>query len=529
MTALVEYLTANPLFALFATIALGYAVGMISVRGLSLGAGAVLFVGLAMGALAPQSALPGVVGTFGLLLFLYGVGVSFGAQFFKGLTSPLGIKANIASVIGVLLSLGLMLLAIKFIPGVNFAEAIGAWAGAGTSTSALQAAMVVTGDKIPATGYSVAYPFGVAVPILIIGLYNSFFKPKYTLEERTSLRVCAVRVENPEIFGKTMSDVNSTLPDGVSITTTNRGGKAVALGHLGELQHGDIVLITAVDNAKLDQAVPTIGTRVGDKINLVQGEKEYQRLFISNPNLAGKTIPQIRQLMTLNVSILHIRRGDTDMPLTQSLRMEIGDQIGVLAEVGHTKELQRFFGDSVKAGGEVNYLSMGVGAALGLAVGSIAFPIPGLGNVKLGLAGLLLVALYLGKARNTWKFTWSMPIAASRVFREFGLALFLAQVGMASGSTFVETVAKSGMTYLLLGVALVALLSISVLLITVYVFRIPYDMAAGIISGATGNPAILAFSSKTLASDKPDVGYAMIFPSMTVFKILLVQIIGAFM
>ena len=85
------------------------------------------------------------------------------------------------------------------------------------------------------------------------------------------------------------------------------------------------------------------------------------------------------------------------------------------------------------------------------------------------------------------------------------------------------------MTYLLLGVALVALLTISVLLITVYVFRIPYDMAAGIISGATGNPAILAFSSKTLASDKPDVGYAMIFPSMTVFKILLVQIIGAFM
>jgi len=250
---------------------------------------------------------------------------------------------------------------------------------------------------------------------------------------------------------------------------------------------------------------------------------------IHKPAMRGKTIPQIRQLMTLNVSILHIRRGDTDMPLTQSLRMEIGDQIGVLAEVGHTKELQRFFGDSVKAGGEVNYLSMGVGVALGLAVGSIAFPIPGLGNVKLGLAGLLLVALYLGKARNTWKFTWSMPIAASRVFREFGLALFLAQVGMASGSTFVETVAKSGMTYLLLGVALVALLSISVLLITVYVFRIPYDMAAGIISGATGNPAILAFSSKTLASDKPDVGYAMIFPSMTVFKILLVQIIGAFM
>ena len=201
MTAITNFLSAQPLFALFATIALGYAVGAVSVKGLSLGAGAVLFVGLAMGAVAPQSALPGVFGSFGLLLFLYGVGISYGAQFFQGLTSPLGLKANAASLIGVLASLGLMFLAMKFVPGVEFAEAIGAFAGAGTSTSALQAAMAVTGDKLPATGYSVAYPFGVAVPILLLGLYNNVIKPKFARPERVSLRVVAVRVENPELVG----------------------------------------------------------------------------------------------------------------------------------------------------------------------------------------------------------------------------------------------------------------------------------------------------------------------------------------
>ena len=162
-------------------------------------------------------------------------------------------------------------------------------------------------------------------------------------------------------------------------------------------------------------------------------------------------------------------------------------------------------------------------------MGSIPLSLPGLGKFSLGLAGLLLVALYLGKARSTWRFVWSMPLPASRVFREFGLAIFLAQVGMSAGSTFVETVSKSGLTYLLLGIALVSVLTVTVLLITVYVFRIPFDMAAGIVSGATGNPAILAFSSRALASDKPDIGYAMIFPSMTIVKILLIQIIGAMM
>ena len=146
--------------------------------------------------------------------------------------------------------------------------------------------------------------------------------------------------------------------------------------------------------------------------------------------------------------------------------------------------------------------------------------------VLTGFAGLLLVALILGKIRKTGRITWTMPVPANLALRNFGLSLFLAQVGMASGETFVQTVTHSGV-YLLVGIVFVTVLSLVVLLLSLHVFKLPFDMAAGVMSGATGNPAIIAFTSRTLGTDKPDIGYAMIFPSMTILKIVMVHILGA--
>ena len=222
-----------------------------------------------------------------------------------------------------------------------------------------------------------------------------------------------------------------------------------------------------------------------------------------------------------------MRRNDEDIAADLDLRLEIGDQIGVLAAIEHIRDLRDVFGDSVRAGGELSFASIGIGAALGLAVGAIPFYIPGLGRFTFGFAGLLLVALFLGMRRRTGGFVWAMPIQANLAIRNVGLTLFLAQVGMSSGQTFVNTVTQNGLIYLLLGALIVAVLTIAVLVITVYLFKIPFDLAAGVVSGATGNPAILAFTSRTIGSDKPDIGYAMIFPSMTILKIIVVQIVGA--
>ena len=527
MTAIAAFLSTQPLLALFITIALGYGLGAVSIKGFSLGSGAVLFVGLAVGAIAPKSALPNTVGALGLLLFLYGVGIAYGAHFFKGLSSPEGIRANIASVVGVLLALATMLLAVKLIPGVALPEAMGAFAGAGTSTSALQAAMAVTGDSVPATGYSVAYPLGVAVPILILGLYNAWFKPKVAPQERISLQMYAVRVENPYVVNKTLNEIAGWLPQGVDASTVRRNGQTHSAEVHGALAFGDVVLITGVDNHILQEAENMLGVRVGDTFRRSHGELDYLRLFVSNPKIAGKTIREVKQLLKFETSILHLRRNDEDIAADLDLRLEIGDQIGVLAAIEHIRDLRDVFGDSVRAGGELSFASIGIGAALGLAVGAIPFHIPGLGRFTFGFAGLLLVALFLGMRRRTGGFVWAMPIQANLAIRNVGLTLFLAQVGMSSGQTFVNTVTQNGLIYLLLGALIVAVLTIAVLVITVYLFKIPFDLAAGVVSGATGNPAILAFTSRTIGSDKPDIGYAMIFPSMTILKIIVVQIVGA--
>ncbi len=157
----------QPLMALFLTIAIGYLVGEINIKGFSLGVGAVLFVALVVGWFAPKSAPAPMVGTLGLALFLYGVGVQYGKQFFIGLTSPTGIRANLIALIGVL-SAGVVSLIFVKTMGVNLGYALGLFAGSGTSTATLQAAIATLGNDDPAIGYSVSYPFGVAGPILFL-------------------------------------------------------------------------------------------------------------------------------------------------------------------------------------------------------------------------------------------------------------------------------------------------------------------------------------------------------------------------
>ncbi|MDO5057896.1 MAG: YidE/YbjL family protein [Lautropia sp.] len=524
MTALESFLSSQPLLALFATIALGHILGLVGVRGLSLGSGAVLFVGLVVGAFAPKSAMPPIVGSLGLLIYLWGVGLAYGAQFVKGLTSPLGLRANLAAVIGVVVTAVLTMLVIRFHPEAAFAEMLGVFAGAGTSTPSLQAAMARTGNLLPATGYSVAYPFGVAIPILVIGLYNAFFKPRFPPQERVSLKMFAVRIENSYVVGKTLAELDSWLPSGVGTSTVYRDGVAHSAEVHGPLQLGDVVMLTGVDSEQMTRAEGMLGVHVGDAFRRSHGELDYLRLFVSNPKLAGKTIRDVKQMLKFESAILHLRRVDEDISVTLDSQLEIGDQIGILAHIDNIPELRRVFGDSVRAGGEISFIGIGIG----LLVGAIPLNIPGVGKLSLGFAGLLLVALYLGKLRKSGRLTWTMPAPANLALRNFGLSVFLAQVGMSSGETFVKTVNQSGF-YLLIGIALVAVLTLVVLILTVYVFRMPFDTAAGVVSGATGNPAIIAFTSRTLGTDKSDIAYAMIYPSMTILKIVVVHVMGAIM
>jgi putative transport protein len=152
--------------------------------------------------------------------------------------------------------------------------------------------------------------------------------------------------------------------------------------------------------------------------------------------------------------------------------------------------------------------------------------VPGVGKLSLGLAGVLVVALVLGKLRRTGSVNWVMPLPANLVLRNLGLTLFLAQVGMSSGPKFAATVSATGLLMLGLAAVTVVALVLPVLLLGLFVFKLPYDEVAGIVAGATGNPAILAYGSKLAPTEGPDVGYAMIFPGMTLVKILFVNVLA---
>jgi putative transport protein len=225
--------------------------------------------------------------------------------------------------------------------------------------------------------------------------------------------------------------------------------------------------------------------------------------------------------------VLHVRRYDVDLVPAPDLMLEIGDRVGVIVAADQIGVARAFFGDTVKSAAEFSYVSVGFGMVLGVLLGLVPIPVPGVGTVTLGIGGgPLIVALIVGRLRRTGPISWVMPLPANIVLRNFGLTLFLATVGINSGQAFVTTVSQTGPLMLLIGAAVLLTTVLMVLLVGYYVLRIPFDDLLGVASGATGNPAIVVYATRMAPTDRPDIGYAMIFPSATLVKVVAVQIIG---
>ena len=518
----------QPLLALFLTIAIGYLVGEINVKGFSLGVGAVLFVALAMGWFAPKSAPVAMLGNFGLALFLYAVGIQYGKQFFIGLTSAHGLKANLLSLCGVLSAGVICVLFVKLFH-LPVGYALGLFAGSGTSTPTLQAAITALGNDDPAIGYSVAYPFGVAGPILFLYLSFAILKPRIEVPTTTGAELLEVILNRSEYFGKRLSELRSVLPAELQIVALRRDDKNRPATPDLVLNKDDVLLVVAPTKEILDEVRTQLGNEARGSVVHDRRDLDYLRVFASRPNIVGRSMGDLDLPGESASVILHVRRGDADLVPQPDLVIEFGDRIVLLGNRGDFASLRKFFGDSIKGTAEFSYISIGLGMALGFLLGAIRIPLPGVGAISLGLSGVLIVALILGHQRRTAGLNWMLPISANLVLRNLGLTMFLAQVGMASGPKFASAVSETGLLMLGLGAIVLVGLILPILVLGVFVLRIPYDELAGIISGACGNAAILAFSNKLVANDKPDISYAMIFPGMTIVKILFVSVVPAFL
>jgi putative transport protein len=516
-----EIIGSQPILTAFLAIGVGYLVGQINIFGFSLGVGAVLFVGLALGAFAPKAQIIGPIGLIGLIMFLYGIGILYGRQFFEGMVGA-GQKYNLLALVACLAGLAVAL-GLGHIFGIKIGHTLGLYAGSMTSTATLQAALEVMKNKDPSIGYSIAYPFGVIGPILCIYFMTRLVKPKFPTK---SLRFHMGEISVGERFaGHRLGDLLAKAPRGLQVTMVRKGGHNIVPTDDTILANGDAVLVVADDSEAIAIAASKLGELAPGRLASDRADLDYIRVFVGKASAVG--IPLADLPMPAGSHLLHVRRYDVDLVPASDLMLEFGDRVGVLAPPERKEEIRRHFGDSVKAAAEFSYVSLGLGMVMGVLLGLIPIPIPGIGIVTLGIGGgPLIVALILGKLRRTGPMLWTMPLPANIVLRNFGLAIFLATVGVNAGQPFVRTVAESGLTMLFIGAAVLLTTMAIVLLVGHYLMKIPYDDLVGVASGATGNPAILVYSTKMAPTERPDIGYAMIFPSMTLVKVIAAQIVG---
>jgi putative transport protein len=518
-----DIIGSQPILTAFLAIGVGYLVGQISVFGFSLGVGAVLFVGLAIGAFAPKAQIIGPIGLTGLIMFLYGIGILYGRQFFEGVVGS-GQKYNLLALIACLAGLGVALL-LGQIFNIKIGHTLGLYAGSMTSTATLQAALDVTKSKDPSIGYSIAYPFGVIGPILCIYFMTRIVKPKFPAKaQRFHMGEISI---GASFAGRTLDELSKEVLSGVQVTMVRKRGQNIVPTGDTVLSAGDAVLVVAESQEAIASAAAKLGKLEPGRLASDRADLDYIRVFVGKANVVGIPLSSLPMPSGFPVHLLHIRRYDADLVPTPDLMLEFGDRVGVLTPPDRKEEIRKHFGDTVKATAEFSYVSLGLGMVLGVLLGLVPIPIPGVGVVTMGIGGgPLIVALILGKLRRTGPMLWTMPLPANIVLRNFGLAMFLATVGVNAGQPFVRTVAESGFTMLFIGVAVLLTTVAIVLLVGHYLMRIPYDDLLGVASGATGNPAILVYSTKMAPTERPDIGYAMIFPSMTLVKVIAAQIVG---
>lgn len=518
-----DIIGSQPILTAFLAIGVGYLVGQINIFGFSLGVGAVLFVGLAIGAFAPKAQIIGPIGLTGLIMFLYGIGILYGRQFFEGILGW-GWKYNLLALIACLAGLAVAL-GLGHAYGIKIGHTLGLYAGSMTSTATLQAALDVTKSKDPSIGYSIAYPFGVIGPILCIYFMTRMVKPKFPAKaQRFHMGEISI---GASFAGRTLDELRQEVLSAVQVTMVRKGGQNIVPVGDTVLNAGDAVLVISEDQDAIGSAAARLGRLEPGRLASDRSDLDYIRVFVGKAAVVGVPLASLPMPAGYPTHLLHVRRYDADLVPSSDLMLEFGDRVGVLTPPDRKEDIRKHFGDSVKATAEFSYVSLGLGMVMGVLLGLIPIPIPGVGIVTLGIGGgPLIVALILGKLRRTGPMLWTMPLPANIVLRNFGLAMFLASVGVNAGQPFVRTVAESGFTMLFIGMAVLLTTVAIVLLVGHYVMRIPYDDLVGVASGATGNPAILVYSTKMAPTERPDIGYAMIFPSMTLVKVIAVQIVG---
>lgn len=545
MTALdvfVQFLRDNPLMLLFLVAAIGYPLGRLRIGGASLGVAAVLFVGLAFGALDPDLKLPDVVYNLGLVLFVYTIGLSSGSVFFGSLRRQ-GLKSNLL-VLGMLILAGGLAAAAKVLFNIKTTLAAGMFAGSLTNTPALAgviehvrssspAALLEQMTAEPVIAYSLTYPMGVLGMLLVIYILQRAWKIDYhaELEQAREFGVTQDPLENATL--RVHSDQDLSIAGlierhgwDVIFSRLKHDGQVHLVSGQDSLAAGDLLNVVGRRD-EIERVSAALGKPVDERLQFDASVYDTRRVFISNPAIAGRKLRDLRLGEYFGAIVSRVRRGDLEILPHGDTVLALGDQVRVLAPHDKLTPVANFFGDSYRAVSEIDVLAFGLGAALGLLVGMIPIPLPGGVTLRLGIAGgTLLVALVLGALGRTGPIIWEMPYSANLTLRQVGLVFFLAGIGTRAGYAFFSTLRQGdGWLVLAAGAGLTCIIALVTLWVGHKWMHIPMGLMVGVLAGLQTQPAVLGFGLEQSRNDLPNIGYATVYPVAMIGKILLAQIL----
>lgn len=533
-------------------IAAGIQLGKIKVFGVSLGITLVLFVGIILGhfGFTINHNVIHFFKEFGLILFVYSVGMQVGPGFFSSFKQG-GITLNMLAC-GIVFLGVLTAVILHYATGIPMPTMVGILSGAVTNTPGLGAAqqafsdMHGVSDNTIALGYAVAYPLGVIGIILSIILIKYIFRVSFDKENEqlnsedsshtNEAKPISLIVKNPAIFNKTVAELSNLLEhrDFVISRVWRDSNKQIEIASANTvLQENDkVFVITTETDAE------TIKTFIGEEIDMerkqwIRMESQFinRRILITKPELNGKRLGQLKLRKLYGINITRINRAGVDLVAKPGLTLQVGDRVNVVGTETAVSNVEKVLGNSMKRLNEPNLITIFVGIALGIVLGSIPISFPGIPQpVKLGLAGgPLVVAILISRFGYHYKLITYTTQSANLMLREIGITLFLACVGISAGDGFVDTIVNNGgFAWIGYGFIITFVPLMIIGCIGRYFCKVNYFTLMGLIAGSTTDPPALAYSNATAGNDAPSLGYATVYPLTMFLRVLTAQLLILF-
>ena len=545
---LFEHTALQAVVVLSLICAIGLGLGKIHVRGVSLGVTFVFFAGILAGhlGLSLDAQMLNYAESFGLVLFVYALGLQVGPGFFSSFRQG-GLQLNLWG-LAVILVGTLMAVGGTYLTKVSLPDMVGILCGATTNTPALGAAQqtlkqMSLPSSSPALGCAVTYPLGVVGVILALMLIRKLFVKLSDLlpevkDDVNKPFIATFQVQNPAIFNKSIREVASFNYPQFVISRLWRDGNVSIPTSEKVLREGDRLLVITSEK---DAAALTVlfgeqehkdWNKEDIDWNAIDSQLVSQRIVVTRRELNGKKLGSLHLRNHYGVNISRIYRNGVQLLATASLTLQLGDRLTVVGEAAAIQNVEKVLGNAIKSLKEPNLIAVFVGIVLGLALGAIPISIPGMSvPVKLGLAGgPIIVGILIGTFGPRLHMITYTTRSANLMLRALGLSLYLACLGLDAGAHFFETVFRpEGLLWIATGFVLTV---VPVLLVGVLAFkwgRVDFGSVSGMLCGSMANPMALNYANDTLPGDNPAVAYATVYPLCMFTRVIIAQLLLMFL